>query len=79
MDLTHVRDNRNQLHTIFGILDNGTRTCIHLKKVHNKASVTLLRFICDCIEKYGSPKVVRTDNEAAFTSNSSESGYGYWE
>jgi len=68
MDLTQIRDNENQSHTIFGILDNGTRACLHLKKMQDKASITLLRAICDCIEKYGSPEIVRTDNEAVFTS-----------
>ena len=34
----------------------------------DKSSITLLRCILDCIEQYGMPKIIRTDNEAVFTS-----------
>jgi transposase InsO family protein len=39
-----------------------------LREVRTKASVLLLRQLLDAIERYGAPKVLRTDNEACFTS-----------
>ena len=39
-----------------------------MKALKDKSSITLLRCILDCIEKYGMPKIIRTDNEAVFTS-----------
>jgi len=68
MDLTGKTDTQNKLHNIFGIIDHGSRGCLCLKGLKNKASITLLRSLLDAIEKYGKPKVIRTDNEAVFTS-----------
>ncbi|MBU1620965.1 MAG: DDE-type integrase/transposase/recombinase [Gammaproteobacteria bacterium] len=36
--------------------------------MRDKASVTLVRAICSAIELYGIPRLIRTDNEAVFTS-----------
>lgn len=68
MDLTQVTDNEKQIHTLFGMIDSGTRACLFLQKLPTKASIVLLRHLLDTIEKYGKPKAVRTDNEAVFTS-----------
>lgn len=68
MDLTQVRDSHNQAHCLFGIIDSGTRACLTLKNIPNKASITLLRSLIDGIEQYGKPKIVRTDNEVVFVS-----------
>jgi transposase InsO family protein len=68
LDLTQVTDNKKQLHTVFGMIDSGTRACIALRDIPGKASVVLLRCLLDAIECYGKPKIVRTDNEAVFIS-----------
>ncbi len=68
MDLTGKTDTQNKLHNILGIIDHGSRSCLFLKGIKNKASITLLRCLLDSIEKYGQPKIIRTDNEAVFTS-----------
>jgi putative transposase len=68
MDLTTVSDNQKQPHTIFGVIDNGTRANLLLKTLENKASISLLRCLLDLIEIYGKPKAIRCDNEAVFTS-----------
>lgn len=68
IDLTGKGDIAGGLHTIFGIADHGTRACLLLEAVKNKASITLLRALLDTIEKFGKPKSIRTDNEAVFTS-----------
>lgn len=67
-DLTHSIDDQQCPHTLLGIMDNGSRYCVSLKKVGNKTSITLLRVLLDAIETYGKPKQLRTDNEACFTS-----------
>ena len=54
--------------TILGILDHGTRKCISLKSISDKASITLLKALITAIESYGKPKAIRTDNESVFTS-----------
>jgi len=68
IDLTQVRDTNNQPHTLLGIIDHGTRACVALERIPDKTSFTLLRFICDMAERYGKPKIIRTDNESVFTS-----------
>lgn len=68
IDLTQMQDTDSQSHTLFGIVDHGTRACVALERIPDKASFTLLRFICDMAERYGKPKIIRTDNESVFTS-----------
>lgn len=68
MDLTGKTDTQNKLHNILGIIDHGSRDCLCLKGLKSKASITLLRYLLDTIEHYGKPKIIRTDNEAVFTS-----------
>lgn len=68
MDLTGKTDTKNKLHNILGIIDHGSRGALCLKGLKDKASITLLRCLLDTIERYGQPKIIRTDNEAVFTS-----------
>lgn len=68
IDLTQVRDIHQQAHTLFGAIDHGTRACVCLRQIPSKASITLLRVLCDAVEHYGKPRAIRTDNEAVFTS-----------
>jgi len=68
LDLTGKVDSNNTTHNILGIVEHASRANLSLIGVKNKASLTLLRHLLDSIEKYGKPKMVRTDNEAVFTS-----------
>lgn len=68
MDGTGKTDEKGQLHFLLGILDHGTRRCLALQALKDKASVTLLRALCDAIECCGKPHAIRTDNEAVFNS-----------
>ncbi len=68
MDMTGIEDTEGTTKTVFGILDNGTRKCISLKSISDKASITLLKALIAAIEAYGKPKAVRTDNESVFVS-----------
>ena len=68
MDLTGKMDRNGKLHNIFGIVDHGSRANLCLVGLKDKASITLLRHLLDAIERYGRPKIIRTDNESCFTS-----------
>lgn len=66
MDGTGKTDHAGTLHFLLGIVDHGTRRCLTLRAVKDKASITILRSLLDAIETYGKPKAIRTDNEAIF-------------
>jgi transposase InsO family protein len=68
IDLTFQTDSRAELHTIFGVIDHGSRVCTRLVAVLNKRSWTLLGHLCLAIGKYGKPQAIRADNEVIFRS-----------
>lgn len=68
IDLTGKTDTQGSLHFLLGILDHGSRALLHLQTLHNKTSNTLLVRIREVIRTHGKPKIIRTDNEAIFTS-----------
>ena len=68
LDLTGKTDDQGQLHSILGILDDGTRADLTLAVVANKSTAILLHVIASCIERFGRPQTPRTDNEAMFRS-----------
>jgi|GEM_PF-1029250 len=68
MDMTGIEDTEGTTKTVFGILDHGTRKCLSLKSISDKASITLLKALITAIEAYGKPKSLRTDNESVFVS-----------
>ena len=68
MDLTGKTDNHGNLHPILGILDQGSRADLVLSVLPNRSTAALLRALASCIESFGKPMYLRTDNEAAFRS-----------
>ncbi len=68
LDLTGKTDTRKNLHALLGILDHGSRALLHLQALHNKTSQTLIACIKETIRTHGKPTIIRTDNEAIFTS-----------
>ena len=68
MDLTGKTDSQKTVHTLLGVVEHASRGCLFLQAVVDKSSITLLRHLLDCIERYGKPKIIRTDNERVFTS-----------
>lgn len=68
IDLTGKTDADRNLHAIFGIIDHGSRALLHLQALHDKTSRTLIARISEVIRAHGKPKIIRTDNEAIFTS-----------
>ena len=68
LDLTGKVDEQGTLYWIAGVLDHGSRADLSLIVLKDKTTITLLRLLLDCIECYGRPKAIRTDNERIFTS-----------
>lgn len=68
LDLTGKTDAHGKLHPLLGIIDHGSRALLHLQALHDKTSRTLIASIGHVIRAYGKPRIIRTDNEAIFTS-----------
>ncbi|WP_435626921.1 integrase core domain-containing protein [Candidatus Ferrigenium straubiae] len=68
IDLTGKTDAHGKLHSLFGIIDHGSRALLHMQALHDKTSRTLIASIVRVIRAYGKPRIIRTDNEAIFTS-----------
>lgn len=68
IDLTGKTDAHKSLHSIFGIIDHGSRALLHLQALQDKSSQMLIACITEIIRIHGKPKVIRTDNESIFTS-----------
>jgi transposase InsO family protein len=68
MDLTGKGNLHRDVHAILGIIDHGSRLALDLHAVPDKRSVTLLRALLVAVETFGTPRFLRTDNEAVFRS-----------
>ncbi|KAF0144562.1 MAG: Integrase core domain-containing protein [Nitrospirae bacterium] len=68
MDITGKGDSLGNIHNILGIVEHDSRLSLGLTSLKDKASITILRYLLDAVESYGTPKFVRTDNEPVFTS-----------
>ncbi len=68
IDISGKTDTRGNLNYILGIVEHKSRMSLGLAALKDKASITILRFLLDAVERYGKPKFLRTDNEPVFTS-----------
>lgn len=68
LDLTGKTDRSGHTHAVLGILEHRSRSCLALRALTDKSSLTILRCLLEVIEQFGPPKCVRTDNEAVLTS-----------
>lgn len=68
IDLTGKTDTKGNLHNILSILEHKSRATLTLVAIKDKTTFTLLHHLLDTIEQFGKPKIIRTDNEAIFTS-----------
>jgi putative transposase len=53
---------------VLGIVDHGSHRLLRLAALPRKCTFTPLGHLCLTIAQFGSPRAVRTDNEAMFTS-----------
>jgi transposase InsO family protein len=68
LDITEHRLDPRRPQPIAGLLDHGSRAVLSLEALRDKSAITLLRLLLVAIERYGRPRILRTDNEAVFTS-----------
>lgn len=68
MDLTGKQDASGKVHSILGILDQGTRRVLCLCSVSSKCSWSLLGYLFLAVGRYGKPRSLKSDNEAVFKS-----------
>jgi transposase InsO family protein len=68
LDLTGKTDTEGKTHSLLGIVEHYSRVALTLSALTDKSTVTILRYLLDAIEQYGKPTILRTDNEAVFTS-----------
>ena len=65
LDWTYVPNDCGRSVAVLGVVDCGTRACLELARVESRRTLALLRQLLDFFERYGAPKVLRTDNEPA--------------
>ena len=68
VDMTGKGDTRGHLHPIFGVIDHGSRMALAMQPLRDRTALTLLKALIAVIERSGKPIIIRTDNEACFTS-----------
>ncbi len=68
IDLTGKTASRGKQYSILGVIEHQSRSCLTLSALTDKSTITLLRILLELIEQYQKPKIIRTDNEAVFTS-----------
>ena len=68
IDISGKTDTQGDLNHILGILEHKSRLSLGLAVLKDKASITILRYLLDAVERYGKPRLLRTDNEPVFTS-----------
>ena len=68
LDWTWIPGPDEETRTVLGVLDHGSRACLELQPVESRTAVTILRQLLGLFEQFGTPKVLRTDNEPAVRS-----------
>ncbi|KRB85163.1 integrase core domain-containing protein [Duganella sp. Root198D2] len=68
VDATGKQDVAGNVHFIFGIIDCGTRLCIHLSRTAGQTSKALLKELRAAVAIYGKPQRICTDNAPVFHS-----------
>ncbi len=68
LDMTGKMNVQETVHSILGIVDHGSRLVLCLLPLRDLSTITILRNLLDVIERYGKPRVIRTDNGAQFRS-----------
>lgn len=68
LDLTFKQSESKTMLPIMGVIEHHSRKNLILETLKDKTTINLLSYIFSAINKYGKPKIIRTDNEAIFTS-----------
>jgi transposase InsO family protein len=65
LDWTWIPGPDEETRAVLGVVDHGSRACLELQPVESRRTVTLLRQLLDLFQRFGTPKILRTDNEPA--------------
>lgn len=68
LDLTFIRSPFGLTFTVLAIIDAGSRKLLALKVLPRKCAFQLLAHVLLACSEHGVPAIIRTDNEAMFTS-----------
>ena len=68
VDLTFKQSTQKDMLPILGVVEHHSRKSLTLEALKDKTTITLLSYLFTAIQKYGKPKIIRTDNEVVFTS-----------
>jgi transposase InsO family protein len=68
MDFLTKTDTHGRQHVVMAIVDHAIRACLCAQRVAEKSSLTIWRHFITVCRHHGSPRFLRTDNEAVFTS-----------
>jgi putative transposase len=68
LDLTFFRSPEGLTFMVIGIIDAGSRKLLYLKVIPRKRVFAIMGHVLLACSEHGLPEVIRTDNEAMFTS-----------
>ncbi|WP_161974485.1 DDE-type integrase/transposase/recombinase [Piscinibacter terrae] len=68
LDLTFIRSHSGLTFTVLAIIDAGSRKLLALKVLPRKCAFQLLGHVLLACSEHGVPEIIRSDNEAMFTS-----------
>jgi len=68
VDMTGKGDAFGEVHAILGIVDHGSRRLLALEVAQRRNAWTLLGHVFLAIGAHGKPRMIRSDNDAVFTS-----------
>lgn len=68
MDLLTRTDTNGRQHLALAIVDHASRAGLCVQRLTDKSAWTIWRYLVTACRQYGCPNVLRTDNEAVFTS-----------
>lgn len=68
MDLLTTTDTYGRQHLALAIVDHASRAGLCVQRLTDKSSWTIWHHLVTACRQYGCPRVLRTDNEAVFTS-----------
>lgn len=74
MDGTGKVDVAGDLHFILGIIDYGSRLNLLLQRLDAANSAEILQCVLSCVQQFGKPKIIRTDNASVFKSAEFKAG-----
>lgn len=66
MDMTTVTGADKKQRLLLGLIDHGTRLCVHLNELSDKRAITIWRHLIKAFRQYGIPKRIKVDNERSF-------------